>query len=140
MDVRKTLANVNGLSIPGISRDGLFIGESPVSSFVQYRAVNLDVKEPRTILIEHPCVIDTILISDASNGTQYDFSVVTTEGFTWVVTIPTTQIINFGTTRIINFPDFVLDKGYRLIVIPNNPLAGVVVFTRLAINVDIRDF
>lgn len=140
MDVRKTLVNISGVSIPGISRDGLFLGESPVNSFIQYRAVALDAGEARKILVKHPCTIETILISDPANGTKYDFQVITTEGFTWLISIPTTQVLNFGTTRIIAFPNFVLDADYQLIITPSNPLSGVVVFTRLAVNVDIRDF
>lgn len=140
MDVRKTVLNINNTPIPGISRDGLFIGEAPISTFIQYRATNLDAGETRKILIEHACTISTILISDVSNSTKYDFLVITSEGFVWTISIPTAQILSFGNTRIINFPDFVLEKGYLITITPSNPLAGMVVFTKLAANVDIRDF
>lgn len=143
MDIRKTVVTLNTLGsipVPGITRDGVFIGESPVSTFIQYRAVNLRATEPRSVLIEHPCTVDTIIVSDPANSTKYDFIVETTEGFRWIVSVPATLVYNYGVTRIISFPSFVLDKGYKLTITPTNTLPGLVVFTKLAINVDIRDF
>lgn len=139
-EIQKTLIQVNGVSIPGILRDGAFIGESPVFTFVQYRAVNLDASEARRFIVDIPCTIETIVIADTTNNPTYNFTVTTPQLFTWTITIPSTQIVNYGSTKIINFPQFVLDKGFIVSFTPTAAITNLAIFTKPALNIDVRDF
>ena len=139
-DVQKTLIQVNGVSIPGILRDGAFIGESPLSTFVQYRAVNLDTGETRRFIVDIPCTVETIIIADSANNPTYNFTVTTPQQFVWMIAIPSSQIVNYGSTKIINFPQFVLDRGFIVSFTPTVAITSMAIFTKPALNIDVRDF
>ena len=140
MDIQKTLINVNGVTVPGVSRDGAFIREANISPFIQYRAINLDATEARKFIVDLPCTIETIVIADSTNNPTYNFTVTTPQQITWTIAIPTAQIVNYGSTKIINFPQLVLDKGFIVSFTPVTAISNLVIFTKPAFNVDVRDF
>ncbi len=139
-EVQRTLINVNGVSIPGILRDGAFLGESPIATFVQYRAISLDANEARRFTIDIPCTVENIVIADSTNNPTYNFTVTTPQSFIWTMAIGSSQIINLGSTKIINFPQLVLDKNFVVSFTPTTAISSMAIFTKPALNIDIRDF
>lgn len=139
-EIQRTLINVNGVSVPGIARDGAFVGESPLATFIQYRAINLDANEARRFIVDQTCTIESIIIADTTNNPTYTFTVTTSQGFVWTISIPSAQIINFGSTKIIYFPQVVLDKGFIVSFTPTTAITNMALFTKPALNIDVRDF
>lgn len=140
MDVVRTIAQINNLSVPGFLRDGTFLREQDISTFIQYRSVNLDANEDRSFKVDFPCTIDTIIVQDLQSSAKYDFKVTTPEGFIWNISIPSAMATNYGSTKIVTFPDFVLDRGSTVSIRPEKALNALVIFVRLAFNVDIEEF
>lgn len=125
MDFYKHLVSANGASIPGILRDGQFITESPIQSYLIFRTSDIKPRETKQFVNEHPCIIKSIFINDDApnfpDNNIYNIHITpppSSASRVWRVGFgnlehdsETPGITSFGDTKVINFPFTLLDKG-----------------------------
>lgn len=142
LEAQRSLVNVNGVAVPGVLRNGAFVSEAPIDTFILFRGLTLAANAQRSFFIEFPCTPRTILISDSNNNTIYTLSILTSEGFTWTMTFSASAltVAVYGNTKLINFPGFVIDKGAKVTFQASNAISAVAIFAALAINIDVKDF
>lgn len=143
IELGRALVNVNGVSVPGVFRNGAFVSETPIETFVLYRSGPFASNQTKSFTVGFSCKPKTVLISDSNSDTIYSFGVTTPEGATWNMAFSasnTNHVQNLGTTKLIAFPPFVLEKGTKIAIGSNKQIQGFVFFTSLAINLDVEDF
>ena len=142
LEAQKALININGVAVPGVFRNGSFISEQPIETYLLFRGGAFAASTPRSFLIEFPCLLKSILIADSGNLTTYSVGILTAEGFLWTLTfsVAAGNTANYGTTKLINFPAVLLDKGAKITFQANSAITGVAIFATPAFNIDARDF
>lgn len=142
LEAQRSLVNVNGVAVPGVLRNGAFVSEAPIDTFILFRGANFTANSAKSFFVEFPCTPRSILISDTNNNTTYTLSILTSEGFIWTMafSVNTLSVANYGSTKLINFPGFVIDKGAKVSFQASNAISSVAIFAALAINIDVKDF
>lgn len=140
LETERALINVNNVSVPGFFRNGAFISEVPINTFILYRSGSFATNQIKTFLVEAPCTPKTIVILDTTNNNTYTFVVTTTELIIYTIVFSAAQVTIHGNTKIINFPLIVLDKGTRVSLQVSNAIQGVALFANFAYNVEIKEF
>lgn len=140
LEAERTIINVNGVSVPGVNRDGVFIGEQPINTFLLFRANAFVANTSRTFLIDFPVTPKTAIISDTTNNNTYIFTILTAEGITWTITVAASQVTAYGNTKVFNFPPIVMDKASKATVAVTNAIQAMCIFANFAYNIEVRDF
>lgn len=140
MESRKEVINVNGISVPGITRDGVFISEQPINTFMLFKSGAFAAGVAKSFLVDFPIIPKTIVFSDTTNNNTYTLSILTYELVLWTMTIPVAQLKSYGTTKVLDFPLLVVDKLSRFSISATNAFQSVAIFANLAYNIDVRDF
>lgn len=143
LELNRALVNVNGVSVPGVFRNGAFVSETPIETFLLFRSGSFTSNQLKTFTINFPCKPKTVLISDSNSDSTYTFELLTAEGATWRMTFNAsnlTHVQNLGNTKQIVFPSFVLDKGTKVTVSSSKQIQGFVFFASLSLNLDVEDF
>lgn len=143
MEATKTLVNVNGVLVPGISRDGAFLSETPIETFVLFRSGSFSASQSKNFLVDFPCKLRSVIIGDTNSDTTYTFTVLTAEGVSWTMIFAANnivQVVSYGNVKLINFPIMVLDRGTKVTVAVSKAVQSIAVFTNLSFNIDVKDF
>lgn len=139
LEARKTSIVYNGVSVPGIDRNGSFLAESPVETFILYRTGTTTTAGTKPFTIEFPSVPKTAVILDTNSNSSYTFEVTTREGILWSYTFSGIWVYSYGNTKTMNFPIMVIDKDSRVVFKPSVTIQAMALFTNLAYNVDVRE-
>lgn len=140
LDVNRALINVNGVSVPGINRDGAFISEAPINTFIVQRSGAFTAGEAKTFIVDFPILLRTLVFQDTTNNATYTITVTTIEGIVWILTVDNDKVIAFGNCKVFYLPQITLDKGTRVTISSNNALQSVSMFSNLAYNIDVVNF
>lgn len=140
LEAQRTVINVNGISIPGVNRDGVFIGEQPINTFVLFKTGSMAAGSSKLFVIDFPITPKAAIISDTSTNNTYTFNIVTADNVNFPMVVGATQVTAHGNAKVFNFPSIVWDKGTRISVAVTNAIGAIQIFGSLAYNVDIRDF
>lgn len=140
LESERAVISVNGVSVPGVTRNGLFISEQPINTFMVFRSGAFLANTSKNCLVEFPVTPKTLIISDTTTNNTYTLGVLTPEGVNWIIPITSTQLAVYGSTKIFNFGSMVIDKGSKLTFGVVNAIQSVAMFSNLAYNVDVRDF
>lgn len=143
LEINRAVVNFNSVPIPGVFRNGTFIGETPIESLILFRSGSFASSQTKTFTVDFPCKPRTVMVSDTNSDTTYTFTVTTPEGATWSMSFIANninQVLTFGQTKIINFPAFVLTEGTKVAIIANKNLSALAFFASLAFNIDVKDF
>lgn len=140
VDINRTTVNVNGVPIPGLSRNGLFLSESPIDSYFLYRTPNLAANVAKTFVLDFTGIIEFIVANDTTGNAVYTVTIVTPENVTHTFTIPGAVITNYTGVRVIAFPKFPIDKGSRISIASSAAVGVVSIYLSAAIRLDTIDF
>lgn len=140
LEAERTVISVNGIAVPGVNRNGVFLGESPVTTFLVFRSFNFTANQQKTFWVEFPCTPKTILFNDTNNTSTYTITITSTDGSILTLTFDPASITRFGNVKLVNFPPVVLDKGTKITVQSNNAFQSFICFANLAYNIDVKDF
>ena len=143
LELNRAVVNFNSVPIPGVFRNGTFIGETPIESFILFRSGAFASSQTKSFTVDFPCKPRTVMVSDTNSDTTYTFTVTTPEGAIWTMNFAAnnaSQVTSYGQTKLINFPAFVLTEGTKVAINTNKNLSLLVFFANLSFNVDVKDF
>lgn len=140
LEAVRTAININGVSVPGVNRDGLFIGEQPINTFVLFKTGSMTAGSSKSFLIDFPITPKAVIINDTTTNNTYTFNIVTADNVSFPTVIAASQMTIYGNAKVFTFPSIVWDKGTRISVNVTNAIQAIQIFGCLAYNVDIRDF
>lgn len=142
-EVTRGLININGVSVPGFFRDGAYLAESPVETFILFRSGGFSANQSKTFMVDFAVKPKTVLVSDTNSDTVYTFLITTAEGVVWTLPFTANNVLHckiIGNTKLIDFPSLVLDRGTKIAISPNKAIQGVALFVGFAANSQIEDF
>ena len=141
LEVQKAAITINNIAVPGIYRNGLFVGETPTDTFVLFQSDEVAQNQNKVIAIQYPVCIDTIFISDREDDSIYIFNIKPiNQEVQWTLEFKNENYINLGHTNVINFPRFILEKGAILTFNPSNTISAIAMFAKLAHTIEIKDY
>lgn len=140
LEVARSSIAVNGISVPGFDRNGLFIGESPVTTYLLFRSGAFAAGQAKSFMIEFPCIPRAILFNDTLATNTYNISILTSDGTTWAFVASGANITSFGNMRSVALPAVVLDKGAKVTITPTSAIQGFIMSATLAYNIEVKDF
>lgn len=143
LELNRAVVNFNGVPVPGFFRNGMFLGETPIETFLLFRSGAFTANQSKSFLVDLPIKPKTVLVSDTNADTTYTFTVTTPENVIWTMPFTASNMLHckiIGNSKLIDFPSFVLDKGSRVTISPSKAIQGIAFFAGFASNVEIEDF
>lgn len=140
IDIIRTSVNMNGVAIPGISRNGQFLTEQPIESLFMFRTPALAAGVAKSFKIDFSGVIELALCIDTGTTTNFTFTVVTPENVTYVMELIPALTTKYGNTRVLNLPKIPIDKGSTVSILSSTATTQMTLFVRPAIRLDTIDF
>lgn len=140
LESQRGVISVNGVAVPGVYRNGVFIGEQPVNTFIVNRSGAFLAAQVKSFFVDFPILLKLLIISDTTNNNTYTLTILSPEGVTWTMVIPVAQATSTGTCKTINLPQMALDKGTKVSISAVNAFQSMAMYSNLAYNIDVKDF
>lgn len=140
LDINRTSINVNGIPVPGLSRNGQFLSEAPVESYLLHRTTVLTANAAKSFIIDYSCIIEFVVCIDTNANTNFTFTITSPENVAYAITVPSVSTVKLGDTRIITLPNLPIDKRSTISVLSSNNISQLGLYTKPIVRLDTIEF
>ena len=144
MEVKQSVISVGGHSVPGLTRDGLFLGEAPIDTYCWFRLNRIASNYAPQVLLDYSVLIESVffdLEEVPSFPVFFQIEVILPDGQVLMVfRFEENNIVKFKDSYQIKVPTLPLQAGLKINCFSSHVLRSINLYCKLIQIIDVKNF